>query len=306
MWGKKRKANEDYFGSFKGEYGSLFIVCDGMGGYKGGRTASTTAVETIKNHFSSVKADANMRTELYQALKKADAEIVKKAQEDPELGRMGTTAVIALIQGSQLFIAHIGDSRAYRVRDEEIERLTRDHSFVEELVASAVITPEQAENHPKKNVILRSLGPNGDSEPEVDARDEVLFKDDIIVLCSDGLTGHVDDKEIRDIVLKNNPVKACEELVALANNRGGNDNITVQVIKVAEGKKRALSLKQQAMVKQLYGTVTAIILVIILWFILANNSKIAVIQKDNDSKGTPTDSTGTTSGSDKPDSGGQK
>ncbi len=207
--GKVRQANEDYFGTYKGAFGELFIVCDGMGGYKGGRVASTTAVEAIKKHFETVKPASDMRIELFNSLKAADREISLKAQGDIELSKMGSTAVVAIIRENRLFFAHIGDSRIYRVRDEEIERLTRDHSLVQEMVDKAIITEEQAEQHPQKNVILRSLGPNGNSEPQVDPRDEVLFKDDYLILCSDGLTGHVEDREIKDIVLKNTPMEAC-------------------------------------------------------------------------------------------------
>ncbi len=275
--GKVRQANEDYFGTYKGEFGELFIVCDGMGGYKGGRVASTTAVEAIKKHFETVKPGADMRIELFNSLKAADREISLKARGDIELSKMGSTAVVALIRENRLFFAHIGDSRIYRVRDEEIERLTRDHSLVQEMVDKAIITEEQAEQHPQKNVILRSLGPNGNSEPQVDPRDEVLFKDDYLILCSDGLTGHVDDREIREIVLKNPPMEACEKLVALANERGGKDNITVQVIRVIEGKKKAVSLKDKAKVKQAGIIFGAAVVVLLLWYFLSNfNQEITI------------------------------
>ncbi len=275
--GQVRKANEDYFGYYSGVFGELFIVCDGMGGYKGGKVASTTAVEAIKKHFEGVKPGADLRMELFNSLKLADREISVKAEEDPELGRMGSTAVVVLINNNHLYFAHIGDSRIYRIRDDEIERLTRDHSLVQEMVDSNIITEEQAENHPQKNVILRSLGPNGNSEPQVDPRDEVLFKDDYIVLCSDGLTGHVEDREIRDIVLKNPPIEACNKLVNLANERGGKDNITVQVIKIADGKRKAASLKDKAKLKQAGIVAGVALLVLILWYVLSNfNQKVEI------------------------------
>ncbi len=268
--GQVRKANEDYFGYYNGSFGELFIVCDGMGGYKGGKVASTTAVDAIKKHFEGMKSGTDLRMELFNSLKLADKEITIKAEEDPELGRMGSTAVVVLINNNHLYFAHIGDSRIYRIRDEEIERLTRDHSLVQEMVDSNIITEDQAEHHPQKNVILRSLGPNGNSEPQVDPRDEVLFKDDYIVLCSDGLTGHVEDREIREIVLKNSPVEACNKLVNLANERGGKDNITVQVIKVTDGKRKAASLKDKQKLMQAAIIGGAALLVIIIWYILGN------------------------------------
>lgn len=268
--GKVRQVNEDYFGTYKGEFGELFIVCDGMGGYKGGRVASTTAVEAIKGYFEQVKPGGDLRIELFNSLKAADKAISVKAKEDIELSKMGSTAVVVLIRGSRLFFAHIGDSRIYRVRDGEIERLTRDHSLVQEMVDNDIISEKEAEQHPQRNVILRSLGPNGNSEPQVDPRDEVLFKDDFLILCSDGLTGHVEDGEIRDIVLKHSPPEACEKLVALANERGGKDNITVQVVKIVEGKRRAASLKDKAMVKQAGIIFGAAIIVFLLWLFLSN------------------------------------
>jgi len=304
--GKVRQANEDYFGTYKGDFGELFIVCDGMGGYKGGRVASTTAVEAIKKHFDSVKSSPDIRIELFNALKAADRDIVQKATEDIELGRMGSTAVVALVSGNRLFFAHIGDSRLYRVRDDEIERLTRDHSLVQEMVDNSIITEEQAEHHPQRNVILRSLGPNGNSEPQVDPRDEVLFKDDVLVLCSDGLTGHVEDREIRDIVLKYGPVEACEKLVALANDRGGKDNITVQVIRVVEGKKRAVSLRDKSKLLQAAIISGAAVVVLLVYFFLASfNQEIKIPDTGvNDTVKTSTN-TGTARAadtSDKPDS----
>lgn len=304
--GKVRQANEDYFGTYKGDFGELFIVCDGMGGYKGGRVASTTAVEAIKKHFDSVKSSPDIRIELFNALKAADRDIALKATEDIELGRMGSTAVVALVSGNRLFFAHIGDSRLYRVRDDEIERLTRDHSLVQEMVDNSIITEEQAEHHPQKNVILRSLGPNGNSEPQVDPRDEVLFKDDVLVLCSDGLTGHVEDREIRDIVLKYGPVEACEKLVALANDRGGKDNITVQVIRVVEGKKRAVSLRDKS--KLLQAAIisgTAVVVLLVYFFLASFDQEIKIPDtgvSDTVKTSTDTGTVGTVNTSGKPDS----
>ncbi len=276
--GQVRKANEDYFGSANGEFGDLFIVCDGMGGYKGGRVASTTAVDAIQRHFKSVKKDADLRIELFNSLKLANKEIIEKANEDDELGKMGSTAVVVLLHDTELYFAHIGDSRIYRVRDDVIERLTRDHSLVQEMVDNGIITEAQAEVHPQKNVILRSLGPNGNSEPQVDPRDEVLFKDDYIILCSDGLTGHVEDSEIKETVLKYPPQQACIKLVEMANERGGKDNITVQVIKITDGKKRATSLKDMAKLKQFAIVVAVAFVVLILWYALSNfNQEIKII-----------------------------
>jgi protein phosphatase len=240
--GKVRQANEDYFGYFSGSWGELIVVSDGMGGNKGGYTASRVAIATIKNHFESLPEQFDEKEELRAALVAADVELKRQSQESEELREMGATAVILLLRNDEAFTAHIGDSRIYLIREQRIYQLTRDHSLVQQLVDAKIITPEAAKVHPKRNVISRSLGADGNSEPEVD-EPFTLFKDDRFILCTDGLTTYVDGEELKDEVLQHSVFEACDRLVNLANERGGKDNITVQVVQVIKGKRQPIKLK---------------------------------------------------------------
>jgi len=229
--GRVREVNEDYFGTFRGSFGELLIVCDGMGGHKGGETASRLAVDSIKNHFGNVNDDYDVPKELQNALAAANNKLVETARRDPTLEGMGSTAVILLFKNDLTYTANLGDSRIYLVRDEEIKQLTTDHSLVQQMIDSDVLTPQEAENHPKKNVITKSLGREGAVEPDISEPIELL-KNDKFILCTDGLTNYVKDEEIFSIA-SNNPVQqAAGKLVDLANEKGGNDNITVQIAEV--------------------------------------------------------------------------
>ncbi|NUM70067.1 MAG: Stp1/IreP family PP2C-type Ser/Thr phosphatase [Ignavibacteriaceae bacterium] len=231
--GKVRAANEDYFGSYAGSYGDLIIVCDGMGGYKGGATASKLAVENISEHFAGLQFTENtdLSDELNFALERAHYKIREKASEDPELKEMGSTAAVLLLNGERFFTAHAGDSRVYLIRKGQIHQITKDHSLVQKMVDSGMITQEEAKNHPRRNVILNALGAEKEFFSDVSAPEQ-LFEDDIFVLCSDGLNGHVEDDEIYKIATEKEPRQAVLHLVKLANDRGGKDNITVQIVKV--------------------------------------------------------------------------
>ncbi len=229
--GRVREVNEDYFGTFRGSFGELLIVCDGMGGHKGGETASRLAVDSIKNHFENVNDDSDVKKELQNALAAANNKLVETARRDSTLEGMGSTAVILLFKNDLAYTANLGDSRIYLVRDEKIKQLTTDHSLVQQMIDSDVLTPQEAENHPKKNVITKSLGREGAVEPDISEQIELL-KNDKFILCTDGLTNYVKDEEIFSIA-SNNPVQqAAGKLVDLANEKGGNDNITVQIAEV--------------------------------------------------------------------------
>lgn len=232
--GNVRQSNEDYFGAFSGAYGNLIVVSDGMGGHKGGALASRLSVDTIKEHFESLGEEFDEREELKNALEKANNSLITKAEEDNELNDMGATAVILLIRNGEAFTAHLGDSRIYLIRDGNIHQLTKDHSLVQQMIDAGIITKEAAKTHPKKNVITRSLGVNGNSTPDVPEAFTV-FNDDFFLLCSDGLTGYVNDEELKTTVLGNGIQKACRMLVDMAKDRGGNDNITVQIVSVKKG-----------------------------------------------------------------------
>ena len=156
--GRVREVNEDYFGSFRGSFGELLIVCDGMGGHKGGETASRLAVDVIRNHFENLNTDYDVKHELHNALAAANNKIVGVAHQDRSLEGMGSTAVIVLFKDDRAYTANLGDSRIYLVRGGELKQLTTDHSLVQQMIDSDVLTPEEAESHPKKNVITKSLG----------------------------------------------------------------------------------------------------------------------------------------------------
>jgi protein phosphatase len=229
--GRVRKVNEDYFGMFRGSFGELLIVCDGMGGHKGGDTASRLAVNAIKNHFKNLNDDYDVKHELHNALVAANNKIVEAAHQDPSLEGMGSTAVVVLFKDDLAYTANIGDSRIYLVRNKAIKQLTIDHSLVQQMIDSDVLTPEEAKNHPKKNVITKSLGRESPVEPDIPEPIE-LVKNDNFILCTDGLTNYVKDEEIFYIAANNPVQQAAGKLVDLANGKGGNDNITVQIAEV--------------------------------------------------------------------------
>lgn len=266
--GRKRTANEDYYGLFSGNFGTLIVVCDGMGGHKGGAFASRLAVETIKFHFERLPDEFNPTEELRNALIKANKNILEKASESEELKEMGSTAVVLLIKGHNAYYAHIGDSRIYLIREGKIHQLTKDHSLVQQLVDSGIINQENAKNHPQKNVITRSLGSSDKNQPEI-AEPITIFKNDIFILCTDGLTGYLSDNELLEIATTNDCQTSCLKMVDLANERGGSDNITVQVIKVAKGKRLPLKIKEKFKKNKLPLIIglSSIFLLLVLFFV---------------------------------------
>ena len=210
----------------------LYIVADGMGGYKGGEIASSLAVKSVKNFvFNNFKKYRKDRESILQLLKAAieyaNMVVYDKSKEDSELQDMGTTLDACLIYNNKVFIGHVGDSRVYRIRKNFMRKLTSDHSYVEKLVKEGTITKEEAYNHPKKNMLMKALGCNSLVQPDLICKG--FLKDDILLMCSDGLTNMLRDNEIYDILLKN-PDKPVEALIRNANNLGGHDNITVVIV----------------------------------------------------------------------------
>lgn len=240
--GQVRKANEDSCGYSEVPNGQLFVVCDGMGGHVGGAVASKIAVESIINFMKKEKFDDVPRA-LDDALKFANIQIIGKSIEDPFLKGMGTTACIVLLVGSQAWIAHVGDSRIYLFtgHDKILYRVTKDHSYVQMLVDKGELDDRQAEHHPRKNVILKALGIDSDLQPEVVATPLKLSADDCFLICSDGLSGMIEDDAIEEIMRKQTTVdKLVEILVDEANApEKGKDNITAQVIKINESENKA-------------------------------------------------------------------
>ena len=231
--GMVRKVNQDSFGSAKSGWGKLYVVADGMGGHKGGETASKMAVDYICNKFKKEKID-NPLNFLNDAIIEANSIVIKKAKEEKELEGMGSTVVAVIISNSNAHIAHVGDSRCYIFRQQTPYQLTKDHSVVQRMVDEGVISIDEMETHPRKNEILQAVG-IGDVKPSL--RSESLFKNDILLLCSDGLSGEVSAKEMWSEVKKGDLMSASKNLVAMANERGGPDNSTVILIKVDSGSK---------------------------------------------------------------------
>lgn len=229
--GRRREINQDYMFTSEttvGKLPNLFLVADGMGGHKAGEYASRRAVELIVNHI--IEGESNQAVTLMKkAILEANRQLLKEALVDIEKEGMGTTIVAATIIGNKLLVANVGDSRLYIVNKEEITQITRDHSYVAEMVRSGRIKKSEAKSHPDKNMITRAVGvfPSLD----VDFFEVELKEEDYILLCSDGLTNMVDEEHMKEIVTGQGDVKEkTTTLVYEANKNGGTDNITVLLI----------------------------------------------------------------------------
>ena len=230
--GNKRPANEDFLGYSETPNGLLYIVCDGMGGHVGGATASQLAVKSIIDFFSE-KTYENIYVALSEAIIFANQEILKKAANEPELKGMGTTCTVLIAREPEIFIAHVGDSRIYLHRQEKLYRLTKDHSFVQDLVDQGLITDDDAENHPRKNQILKALGITQNLEPTVHSAPIHPTKGDKFLMCSDGLNGEINDEKINEILNSSKDINNVgSKLVQSALDAGGKDNITLEIIEV--------------------------------------------------------------------------
>lgn len=230
--GRKRAANEDNMYNTITQNGLVSVVCDGMGGHVGGATASKIAVSTIVDNLNKVYYD-DPRIAIGESIDRANQAIINKTIEQPELQGMGSTCVLLLVRNGKVYIGHVGDSRIYLIRSKRIVQLTKDHSYVQMLVDCGEITKEQAEHHPRKNEITNALGiPN--MSPATVADDAIVPEaGDCFVLCSDGLSGMVSDDTICKVISRQSEMNAqdrVDKLVALANENGGVDNITVQLV----------------------------------------------------------------------------
>jgi serine/threonine protein phosphatase PrpC len=234
--GKVRSENQD-FGALttaKEEAvspagGRLLIVADGMGGHRGGATASRIATETVKAQYLGSETK-DVATALHDALTRANARVYSESQTNPDLRGMGTTTSALVIRGAEGWFAHVGDSRIYMVRGDAVKQLTEDHSLVATMVREGLLTAQEAENHPRRNVLQRSIGVG--EEVEIDVRGPIeLQENDTFVLCSDGLHGLVKEDEIKDIARL--PIQqAANDFVRLALERGAPDNVTVIVARI--------------------------------------------------------------------------
>lgn len=236
-----RESNEDngrHIKPFAGESektrGTLTIVADGMGGHSSGEVASEMAVELISEFYYSDEAETSPAA-LKAAIEKASAQIYQFSTTDEKFYGMGTTVVALVLLENTAFAAHVGDSRLYRLRGNEMQLLTLDHSQVMEMVKQGILSFEEAHTHEDKNIILRAVG----TQPKVEAEVSEPFPvepGDKFLLCSDGLSDMVEDQEISEVWLaaKGDIHAAVERLIELAKTRGGHDNVTVGIVRVAE------------------------------------------------------------------------
>lgn len=229
--GIRRKLNQDFVYTSEqpvGNLPNLFIVADGMGGHNAGDYASKVTVETMVEKIGASSETESTRI-LEEAIRTANELIRRRASESADLEGMGTTVVAATLDGDRLCVANVGDSRLYVANHKEIRQITKDHSWVEEMVRRGGLGREEARNHPDKNIITRAVG--ADDEIKVDFFSVQLKEGDLILMCTDGLTNMLEDEEIRMILDgARDMVEKAEELVAAANERGGRDNISVILI----------------------------------------------------------------------------
>ncbi|AOY77368.1 Stp1/IreP family PP2C-type Ser/Thr phosphatase [Clostridium formicaceticum] len=229
--GKVREVNEDNYCIYEKNI-KLYMVADGMGGHKSGEVASFIAINTIKDHIRQFITEdmekPSIEGIIFEAFHRANKEIYNKSIEDFNCEGMGTTVTMALIIRNKIYIGHVGDSRGYVLRGGELEQVTQDHSLVAELVRNGSITEREAMKHPQKNIITRSLGTSEKVKVDIFSLD--LCEGDILLLCTDGLTNFVDKHELEKALLTlKDCMETCKELVSLANQRGGYDNITVLI-----------------------------------------------------------------------------
>ncbi|HAN44001.1 MAG TPA: Stp1/IreP family PP2C-type Ser/Thr phosphatase [Ruminococcaceae bacterium] len=231
--GKVRHSNEDYCCSGKvTDSIGYAVVCDGMGGERGGNIASKTAVEKIEFILKrSINENLNansVKAVLFNAVSVANSFIYDMAKENPELRKMGTTVVAAVVIDNGVYIAHAGDSRLYKINKNEITQLTKDHSVVQILLDQGEITDEQAANHPKRHYITRALG----AMPVIDIEysEYLINEDDVLMICTDGLYNHLDKQTMAELTYESIRQNSAQPLINAANSRGGNDNITVAII----------------------------------------------------------------------------
>jgi len=230
--GRRREDNQDSYGVINTEYLKFYIVADGMGGAKGGAIASSLAVKTVEEALGKLQRLST--DQIANAFSRANAEIFKHASEDESFAGMGTTMVGLAFFDTKMLVVNVGDSRAYRVRGDKIVQLTDDHTLVNDLVRNGAITPAQAENHPVAHMLTRSLGPCPDVDVEVFFVEDGPAKNDIYLLCSDGLYNVVSKDEMLTILKNKSIDEAIPDLIALANERGGPDNITIIIVQVDE------------------------------------------------------------------------
>ena len=233
--GMVRTNNEDNYRTITGVDGvpQIFIIADGMGGHNAGEVASVVAVDSVADFLGNPEIWQNTENDTFdfivEAMNNANKQVVSAAKEDEKMAGMGTTMIVSILIDNKLYIGHVGDSRLYLTRGSNIRQVTCDHSLVEALVKEGSITKEDAKKHPSKNIITRVIGTN--ESPNADTIVVDSEPGDVFLMCTDGLTNKLEDDEINNVMVEyENLNEACNKLIDLANDRGGEDNITVILI----------------------------------------------------------------------------
>lgn len=231
--GMIRKQNQDSY-----QYGMLpdgavwAVVCDGMGGETGGEVASSLAVDSIGGSITRAYRDEmtanSIRTMLLSAISAANIRVYDKAKSNQTLNKMGTTVVAAVVKDQKAHIAYAGDSRVYLIEPGQVQQITRDHTMVQALVERGEITSDQAKTHPQKHVITRALGV--EQGIDIDYAEAQAGAEDVLMICTDGLTNYLEEAEIARIVRAHGPEACLQKLIDAANSRGGTDNITIVAV----------------------------------------------------------------------------
>lgn len=228
-----RTSNQDSYaaGELPGSV-AWAVVCDGMGGTNGGNLASSTAVKIISERISSSYRQGmsffSIKNMFMSAIIAANVSVFEMSKEKPELSGMGTTVVVAIVADERVYVAHAGDSRAYILSSGKLHQLTKDHSFVQEMVDSGKLTADEAREDPRKNLITRALGVSEDLQ--IDFCEEEIKENDVLLICTDGLTNYVEPEEIYELTDDGKFYEFAERLVNRANNNGGGDNVTVVTV----------------------------------------------------------------------------
>jgi protein phosphatase len=255
-------SHEDHTRLFGGSQGKLLLVADGMGGHSGGKRASALAVETLTHYLLNTMpwffrlhagSDADLPEELRAALEQCQKRIEEAASTDPQRAHMGTTLTMAYLLWPRLYVVHAGDSRCYLMRGGRLEQVTRDHTVAQRMVDQGVLEPEQAEGSRWSHILYNCIG-GGSSQLSADVYKATLQMGDSLLLCTDGLSKVAPEAQVRDLLARRQSAEeTCRQLVALANERGGPDNITVVVAHFLEAEQAAAQASEQAAAEQPAG-----------------------------------------------------
>ncbi len=261
--GREREHNEDYYGYFSTPNGELVIVADGMGGYGGGEIASVMAVEIISEYVKNYQGSDHKKM-LDDAIQLANKKIYEKSLTADNLRKMGTTVVIALIRGNKVLVANVGDSRCYLIRNGKVVWVTKDQTKVQMMLERGWITQEEAEKHPDRHILLQAVG--SDKPVDVDFNESTLATGDRLLLCSDGLSEYINNEEMGKLA-SGELDNVCDRLINLANQRGGSDNITVQVVEYVGAIRPTIARRKFLPLKIAMGVVGILAILILGFFV---------------------------------------